>query len=407
MRIPHSPVARTLAVVPAVLLAAGAAVAQTPDFSAPGRFGWAWRTEDIPGASELMDGSRIYYPDSAGAFPQSAVPAPVVVFGHGWQMGIDRYYSYAEHLASWGFVVVLPTISNPIVNPEHFARARLMVDAARFTAGLDTTPGDRFFGLLDRWNWGFAGHSMGGGLAMLAADTFGLYDTLRVAVAIHSPQTTPPAHGAHVLQPRLVLAGGVDNIAPWDDVRSAYWQGSLPPGAFAVIHGANHGYVMDFSYFWEDGGTATITRETQQRIIRRHLTAFLERYQHGDSSEWNFDYTYGDSVRLSAEFDSVEVLLPPVGVAGPFVDVVGRLDSSPNPTGNRAFIRYGTSRAGHVSLAVYDAQGRLTQTLVAAVEPAGIRTIVWKPDATLHGGTYLLRLVGPGIAVTRSLTLIR
>jgi dienelactone hydrolase len=321
-------------------------------------------------------------------------------------MGIDRYYSYAEHLASWGYVVVLPTMSSPLIKPEHYARARLMIDAARFTAGLDTTPGDRFFGLLDRWNWGFAGHSMGGGLAMLAADTFGLYDTLRVAVAIQSPQTSPPAHGAHVLQPRLVLAGGTDNIAPWNDVRAAYWQGSCPPGTFAVIHGANHGRAMDFSSFWENGGTATVSRETQQRIIRRLLTAFLERYQHGDSSDWNRSYTYGDSVRNSPDLDSVEVL-PPAAVTAPFVDVVGRLESGPNPVRNRAFIRYGIARPGPVSLAVYDVQGGLVRRLVSASEPAGARTIVWKPDAALPDGAYILRLTAGAQSVMRKLAVSR
>jgi dienelactone hydrolase len=390
-----------------LLLLAAATPAQTPDFSARGAYGDTYRVADIPGTTEVMSASRIYYPDSAGTFPPSAVPAPIVVFGHGWQMGIDRYYSYAQHLASWGYVVVLPTISNPLIVPDHYARARLMIDAARYAAALDTMPGDAFLGRLDRWNWGFAGHSMGGGLAMLAADTFGLLETLRVAIAIHSPQTTPPTHAAHVLQPKLVLAGGVDNIAPWNDVRSAYWAGTAPSGTFGVIAGANHGYVMDYSYFWENGGTATITREEQQRTIRRHLTAFLERYLHGDSSDWNFSYTYGDSVLQSPAFDSVEVLLPPVSVESPFIELTNSLDSSPNPVRGRAFIRYGLASAGPVSLAVFDAQGRLVKQLVRSHEPAGTHDAVWQPDSGLPGGTYFLRLSAPGITATRLLVLAR
>ncbi len=284
------------------------------DFAARGPYADTFRVMDIPGTTEVMRGSRVYYPDSAGVIPGSAAPAPIAVFGHGWQMGIDRYYSYARHLASWGYVCVLPTISNPISNPEHDKRARLMADAARFVGTLDTVPGDPFFGALDRANWGFTGHSMGGSLSMLAADTLRLGDTLRCVVGIACPQTTPPTRSANILLPKMILPGGVDNIAPWRDVRAAFWADAPPPGAFAVIRGANHGYVMDYSYFWENGGTATITRAEQQRITRRHLTAFFERYLHGDTSEWNYAHCYGDSILRHPTMDSVEVRLPTVGL---------------------------------------------------------------------------------------------
>ncbi|MBD3369083.1 hypothetical protein GF402_01815 [Candidatus Fermentibacteria bacterium] len=60
-----------------------------------------------------MTDSRIYYPDSSGSIPPSAAPCPIIVLGHGFMMGIDRYYSYAKHLASWGHVVVLPPFPIP------------------------------------------------------------------------------------------------------------------------------------------------------------------------------------------------------------------------------------------------------------------------------------------------------
>jgi len=395
----------------AAALLSAIVLAQTPDFSAPGRYDWDFRTEDITGTTEVMEDSRIYFPDSAGEFPQSAIPAPIIVFGHGWQMGIDRYYSYAEHLASWGYVTVLPTISNPITNPEHDKRAQLMVDAARFTSALDTVAGDRFYGALDRWNWGFAGHSMGGAIALLAADTLGLYDTLRAVVALASPQTTPPTHSEHLLSPKLLLPGSVDNIAPWRNVRAAFWADAPAPGTFAVIRGANHGYFMDFSYFWENGGTATITRDTQQMIARRHMTAYFERYLHGDSSDWNFAYTYGDSILRHPTMETVEVRLPAVAVAEPFVSLVGDLAVGPNPVRGRALIRYGVPESGRVALVVYDAAGNRVRTLVNRRESAGVRALMWDAadDAgkALPAGTYVIRFAGHGWARTRTIALLR
>ena len=400
---------RSLVMLTTVVLAV--VMAQTPDFSAQGRHGWDYRTEDIPGTTEVMADSRIYFPDSAGEFPSSAVPAPIVVFGHGWLMGIDRYYSYAEHLASWGYVTVLPTISNPITNPEHDKRARLMADAARFTSAFDALPGDRFFGRLDRWNWGFSGHSMGGSISLLAADTLGLYDTLRAVVALASPQTTPPTHSEHLLVPKLLLPGSVDNIAPWQDVRSAFWADAPAPGTFAVIRGANHGYYMDYSNFWENGGTATITRDTQQMIARRHMTAYFERYLHGDSSAWNFAYTYGDSIQHHPTMETVEVRLLPGLSEGSLLSLVPGLSTGANPARGRVLIRYGLRESGAFSLSVYDARGLRVRSLADRREPAGVRVLAWDGrhdnGSRLPAGTYFIRFASPGRAVTRRLVLLR
>ncbi len=388
-----------------------ALVAQTPDFSAPGPYAYAYRIEDIPGTTETMRNSRIYYPDSAGVFPGSAVPAPIVAFGHGWMIGISSYYSYAQHLASWGYVVVLPTYSNPLIRPEHDKRARLMADAARWVAARDTVPGDHFFGRLDRWNWGFVGHSMGGSISMLAADTLGLHDTLQAVAALASPQSNPQTHSEHIIQPKLILAGGTDNIAPWRDVRQAFWSNAPAPGTFAVIRNAGHTDFMDGGAFIEQLVPPTPGRETTQLVVRRHLTAFFERHLQGDSSEWNFAYLYGDSILHHPTMDSVEVRLPPVGVEQPFMDVAGRFSRGPNPVRGRALVRYGLARAGRVSLGVYDAQGRFVACLVNGRRPAGVHHAVWnaldRDSIALPSGTYFVRLESDGQSLTQTLVLLR
>jgi len=390
------------------ILVAAAAPAQ--DFSAAGPYADTFRVMDIPGTTETMRNSRVYYPDSSGVFPGSAAPAPIAVFGHGWQMGIDRYYSYAAHLASWGFVCVLPTISNPILDPEHDKRARLMSDAARFVGTLDTVPLDPFFGKLDREKWGFTGHSMGGSISMLAADTLQLGDTLRCAVGIACPQTTPPTHSAHILVPKLLMPGGVDNIAPWAGVRSAFWADAPPPGTFAVIGGANHGYVMDYSYFWENGGTATITRAEQQRITRRHLTAFFERYLHGDSSDWNFAYCFGDSILGHPTMDSVEVRLPTVGAGDHRQPLAAWFFSAPAVVRGRVVFSFGTRVAGPVSLAVFDATGRPVARLLDTIRSPGRHAVTWDGTDDLGGrlapGAYFVRLGVPGFGTTRRLVVL-
>lgn len=361
------------------LLMAAVPAAGSQVYQEPGDYGHSYRTEDIPGVYETMENSRIYYPDSAGAVPQSAVPCPIVVLGHGFMMGIDRYESYAEHLATWGYLVVLPTYSNPIVQPEHYTRARCMVDAALFTAGLDAQPGDPFFGKVDVTNWGFTGHSMGGGCAFLAADTFDLADTLRVIVSFNSPQTTPPVSSAGLDLPKLVLSGGVDDIAPWQEVREAMWAEAPAPGAFAVIHGANHGYSMDYSYWWENGGTATITREEQQATIRRYMTAYFERYLHGDGSSLNFMVCYGDSILNDPALDSVEVRLetglsPGPGVAG---SSAGSISVFPNPSTGATYLELSIPSPTSVTVSVFDMLGRIVCVPAEGHLPDGVHLFTW------------------------------
>ncbi|MBN1620809.1 T9SS type A sorting domain-containing protein [candidate division WOR-3 bacterium] len=367
-----------------VILLVDLITGQNPQYWENGIFQTAHRTVEIQGYYEMMSGSRIYYPESLGSIPQSAVPCPVIVFGHGFQMGIDRYYSYGEHLASWGFVVVIPTISNPFLVPEHFTRARSMVDAARFVSSLNDSAGDDFYQKLEASKWGFAGHSMGGGIALLASDTFGLIDTLRAVVSVASPQTTPATNPQNLNVPKMILTGGVDNIAPWDEVRAAYWSGSPPPGCFAVITGANHGYFMDYSYFWENGGTATITREQQQITTKKFMTAYFERYLHSDQSAWNYLFCYGDSFLGSPGFDLAEVNIDPLGISEKEAVFSGNrpIIAVPNPFIFGCFL----SSPDGFEIEIYSLDGRLQKSVNSDQ--------AWIPDASVEPGVYFAVVQG-------------
>lgn len=356
-------------------------IAQNPIYDTIGRYQVAFRIENITGQFETMTNSRIYYPDSNNQIPQSAVPCPIVVFGHGYLMSIDRYYSYAQHLASWGYVVVLPTISNPFPIPEHYTRAHSMVDAARWTANKNFVIGDIFYNKLNSYNWGFVGHSMGGGIALLAADTFKLYDTLKAVVSFASPQTTPQTHSENLLLPKMILAGSIDNIAPWQQIRQAYWQNAPAPGVFAVIAGANHGYFMDYSYSYENGGTATISRGLQQKISRRYMTAYFERYLHNDTSNWNFLFCYGDSIKNSSFMDTVEVKYNQSNIDELDINIkpYSQYRIFPNPVRNYCFI---IGNANNCK--IFNKSGRLI---------AEIKTpCVWRPERNLENGIYFLQI---------------
>jgi len=84
---------------------------------------------------------------------------------------------------------------------------------------------------------------------------------------------------------------------------------------------------------------------------------------------------------------------------------------NPNPARGATSLRYTLSRAGHVSLAVYDAAGRRVQLLRDAEQLAGAHEtrFALRDDAgrALPSGLYLVRLEAEGRVLTRRLSTIR
>lgn len=83
------------------------------------------------------------------------------------------------------------------------------------------------------------------------------------------------------------------------------------------------------------------------------------------------------------------------------------LAARPNPFNPRTKIEYGLVREGHVTLRVYDIQGRLVSTLVNGRVNAGTHTVEFNGDK-LSSGVYMMRLEMPdGVEVNRRITLLK
>ena len=81
--------------------------------------------------------------------------------------------------------------------------------------------------------------------------------------------------------------------------------------------------------------------------------------------------------------------------------------SFPNPSSDASTIQYQTSRRATVSLAVYDLQGRLVQTLASGDMPAGVHRARWNASG-VAAGTYVYRLMVDGeMVAARRATVVR
>jgi len=75
-----------------------------------------------------------------------------------------------------------------------------------------------------------------------------------------------------------------------------------------------------------------------------------------------------------------------------------------NPS--KGMISFATSVSGRVTLKAYDATGRLVETLVNTVQPAGVKTFNWD-TSNIANGVYFLRLDAQGETATRKMILVK
>jgi len=117
----------------------------------------------------------------------------------------------------------------------------------------------------------------------------------------------------------------------------------------------------------------------------------------------------GADTPLSYDFEwstagLVDVPAPP---ASPDFALAG---AAPNPIRERGEIRYTLPAAGHVSLAVFDVNGRLVRTLRDGAESAGAHAVAWNADGAESGrvaaGVYWVRLRFDTRTLTRRIAVL-
>jgi dienelactone hydrolase len=189
-----------------------------------------------PGPHEVLRGNLALVGLPGVVFtPRSGLGLPAVAFGHGWLQPPDRYRQLLHHLASWGIVAAAPaTQRGPL--PSH----RLLAADLLTTLDVVTTVRLGPDGIsVDPAKLGLAGHSTGGGSAVLAAAqdaqagnhrgsapgrglrhpgprTEAENPRIKAVATITAAQTLPPAteSAKAITVPGLHLAAEEDLVAP-------------------------------------------------------------------------------------------------------------------------------------------------------------------------------------------------
>jgi dienelactone hydrolase len=203
--------------------------------------------------------------------PRAGLSLPAIAFGHGWLQPPARYRQLLRHLASWGLVAAAPaTQLGPLPSHRLFATDLLNT--------LDIVTGVRLGAdgiSVDPERLGLAGHSTGGGAAVLAAAAMD-GPQIKAVATIAMAQTLPSATEAarKISAPGLHLAAAEDLVAPavgHAEVIAKAWNG---PVQLRTLRGSSHLAVTEGKH-WSQLLLHGKPQRGTQRLVQALFTAFF------------------------------------------------------------------------------------------------------------------------------------
>lgn len=237
--------------------------------SGPGRFGVGVTTielvddtrptepnGDVPGRPERALTVEVWYPAPAGSpspeardapLDRADGPYPLVLFAHGLSGVRRQSASFAQHLASHGYVVASPDF--PLSNLATPGGPRLagvieqpkdLSFVADALIARSSTAGDALEGAVDPEALAVSGHSLGGLTTLLTIYGPSRDARMKAALALSPPACflTPDVVGEDAT-PLLVMGGSLDRIVDPASIRRGY-DVARPPRYFVDLVGGNH-----------------------------------------------------------------------------------------------------------------------------------------------------------------------
>lgn len=238
---------------------------------------------DVPGSPTRKLTVEVWYPADAGVQSPEArdvpvdddgAPYPLVVFAHGLSGARRQSASFAQHLASHGYVVASPDF--PLSNLATPGGPRLLGvlqqpgDVSFIVDSLwarSDTPGDQFEGAIEGHSVAVSGHSLGGLTALLTV--FGPHrdERMKAALAFAPPACflTREVVGETSV-PVMVMGGSLDLIVNRSSYRNGY-DVARPPRYYVELVGGNHISFADLDISDEVGAAALSEGRLAPRLV--------------------------------------------------------------------------------------------------------------------------------------------
>ena len=190
--------------------------------------------------------------------PTSKGQYPVVMLLQGFLLGPENYASYGQHVASWGYVVIMPELPGDTQSGDRDATTELI----DWLEGPGTLDGAVLGGRADPELLMLGGHSRGGKVSFLTATTdtrvdavFGIDPVDTAGGPGTSPSPDNPSVAPElmplVLAPMTIIGetvnatGGFMSCAPQAENFRQYFAAAAAPAAAIEFETANHMSFLD------------------------------------------------------------------------------------------------------------------------------------------------------------------
>ena len=212
------------------------------------------------------------------AYPTRGGPYPAIAFAHGYGIDSSYYRGTLRALASAGYVVIAPD-SETGQFPSHSRLANDLSRSLRWL-GRQSATGSRDLprGKVDSRRLGVAGHSMGGGVALLAASRDRSIDTVATLAAADTAPVRASVAVRRLRVPSLFVVGSDDRIVPAAGT-AVMFRRAPSPTLLATITGGSHCGFMETIPLACDAGRISYNR--QLRLTRDQLRRWFDRYLRG------------------------------------------------------------------------------------------------------------------------------
>jgi pimeloyl-ACP methyl ester carboxylesterase len=213
---------------------------------------------------EVVDGRRLIRACVAEPVARPPEGARVVAFAHGFVQRPDSYRSLLAALAARGHVVVAPATETGL-RPRHERLAEDLWRVAWWAEEAGPWAGEC-------GGIALAGHSMGAGVALLAASRH----QADAVVAIAALRTRPPTVLSAISAPTLFVVGSQDSVVRPSRTRALY-EAMTAPAQWALLRGGCHCGFLDRGR-WRDLGCdhGDLTREEQLELTSRLVGDWLD-----------------------------------------------------------------------------------------------------------------------------------
>jgi predicted dienelactone hydrolase len=366
-------------------------------YSTPGPYAWGERTVNVPTPGTPFGvNAKVYYPavsQGSNTNVSNAGPFPVIAFGHGFFIGASSYDSTLRHLASRGYIVVATSSQEFTFNPN---REQYIADMSRsvdYMIAQNSTAGSPFEGRVNSSQLGISGHSLGGGIALVAASRDSRFKATATLAAASLRDAgplgaAPPPYAdvevANLNIPVSLINGSADGVIPVATNGQVIYDAASGPRMLPSQTGGFHQGFTDFPF--AIGETPGVTGAEQLEYTRAELTSFFDLYLKGDQSAWRRQWG-PERLALASDNPSILTQLDP-GFSIAAVDPT--LFGNPGDTENYELVITNTSdRADRYDLFSEDNEwgvsfSSLTTPLLAPGESFSLRAYVAIPiDAQL------------------------